>query len=60
MSLSDVMSGAGLHSWAELGLVVSLAAFLGIVAYVVWARRGSAWDRARHLPLEENGEGSDD
>ena len=58
MSLSDVMGAAGLHSWAELGLIVSLATFLGIVAYVLWARRGSAWERARHLPLDRDPEGS--
>ncbi len=54
MSLADVMSAAGLHSWAEVGLVVSLATFVGVVAYVLVARRGQAWDRARHLPLDDD------
>ena len=48
------MSAAGLTSWAELGLVVSIAAFLGIGIYVAFSRSSTRWDRLRHLPLERD------
>ena len=51
MRLSDIMSAAGLSSWAEVGLVVSFLTFVAIVIYVFWRRR-SSWEHARHLPLE--------
>ena len=51
MRLADVMSAAGLSSWAELGLIISFVTFMGIVAWVM-LRRKSSWDHARHLPLE--------
>jgi hypothetical protein len=54
MRLSDIMSAAGLGSWAELGLVVSFLSFSAIAVYVLLRRRAS-WDRARYLPLENDG-----
>jgi len=48
------MSAAGLESWAELGLIVSMVTFIGVVVYVLWGRRAAVWDRARFLPLEED------
>lgn len=53
MRLSDIMSAAGLSSWAELGLVISFVTFVAIVVYV-FARKRSTWDRARSLPLEDD------
>jgi hypothetical protein len=53
MRLSDIMAAAGLSSWAELGLIVSFATFVGIAAYVL-LRRSKSWERARHLPLEDD------
>ena len=52
MSLSDIMSQAGLSSWAEAALIVFFVVFVGIVLYVALRRRG-AWDRARRLPLDD-------
>ena len=59
MSLSDIMSAAGLGSWAELALIVS---FLTFVAIVVWVfrRRRSSWDHLRQLPLEPDDPRADD
>ena len=55
MSLSDIMSAAGFSSWAEVGLVISLFTFAGIVAYVFFFRRKSSWEHLRNLPLEDDG-----
>jgi cbb3-type cytochrome oxidase subunit 3 len=55
MRLSDIMSSAGLTSWAEVGLIISFITFVGIAAYV-WMRRGANWDRARYMPLDDDGE----
>jgi len=55
MRLSDIMSAAGLSSWAEAGLIISFITFVGIAAYV-WVRRGTNWERARNLPLDDDGE----
>ncbi|MCP4902264.1 MAG: hypothetical protein GY906_35305 [bacterium] len=52
MRLSDIMSAAGLASWAELGLVISFAAFLAIFIYVFVVRSRQSWDEIRQLPLE--------
>jgi cbb3-type cytochrome oxidase subunit 3 len=53
MKLSDVMSAAGLSSWAEIGLVISFVSFLAIVVWV-FAHKRSSWERARSLPLEDD------
>jgi cbb3-type cytochrome oxidase subunit 3 len=55
MSLSDMMSAAGLSSWAEVGLIISFITFVGITAYVLFRRR-AAWDAARYLPLDDEEE----
>jgi cbb3-type cytochrome oxidase subunit 3 len=52
MRLSDVMSGAGLTFWAEVGLVVSVIAFVALVVYVFLRRNRARFERARYLPLE--------
>lgn len=52
MSLSDIMSAAGLTSWAEVGLIISMATFAGIVAWV-FLRKKSSWEHMRHLPLDD-------
>jgi hypothetical protein len=50
--LSDIMSAMQLATYAEVGLVLFMAAFLAIGVNLF--RRGNAgfWERARHLPLE--------
>jgi len=53
MRLSDIMSAAGLSSWAEVGLVISFVTFLAIVVFI-FARKRSSWEHARSLPLEDD------
>ena len=54
MRLSDVMSHAGLAGYAIVALVLFLAAFLAVVAWI--ARRSSSreFERASRLPLEDD------
>jgi cbb3-type cytochrome oxidase subunit 3 len=54
MKLSDVMSAAGLTSWAEIGLIISFLTFAAIVAYVFVVRSRASFEDARHLPLDED------
>jgi hypothetical protein len=53
MRLSDIMSAAGLSSWAELGLIISFVTFTGVALWVLF-RRSASWERARYLPLEDD------
>jgi hypothetical protein len=46
------MAAAGLTSWAEVGLIISLATFVGIVAWV-FLRKKSSWEHLRRLPLDD-------
>lgn len=52
MSLSDIMSNLRLDLYAEVALVLFLAAFAG-VAINVWSRRPEQSRRDAHLPLED-------
>ena len=53
MSLTDIMSNAGLSTYAEVALVIFFLAFVGIVIYVFSRRRGQ-WNHERDLPLEHD------
>jgi len=57
MSLTDVMSGFGLHMFAEAGLVLFGAAFLAITVTTFLRRNREQFERARLLPLEDDGGG---
>ena len=52
MKLSDIMGAAGLTSWAEIGLVISVITFAAIVAYVFVVRSKASYEDARRLPLD--------
>lgn len=52
-SLSDVVSGAGLHIYADIALVIFLAVFVAILARVLFTRR-SHWEHEANLPLEDD------
>jgi cbb3-type cytochrome oxidase subunit 3 len=54
MKLSDIMSAAGLGSWAEVGLVISFITFAAIVVYVFVIRSKASYDAERNLPLDDN------
>ena len=53
MSLTDIMSQANLHVWAEVALVMFVLLFVGVVAYVFSRRNRDRFDRARRLPLDD-------
>lgn len=54
MKLSDIMSAAGLASWAEVGLIISFLTFAVIVAYVFLVRNKASFEEARNLPLDDD------
>ena len=54
MKLSDIMSAAGLTSWAEIGLVISFLTFAAIVAYVFVVRSRDSYEEDRNLPFDDD------
>jgi cbb3-type cytochrome oxidase subunit 3 len=53
MSLADIMSAADLHGWAEIGLVLFFALFLGVLGYVFSRRNRATFERASRMPLDD-------
>jgi cbb3-type cytochrome oxidase subunit 3 len=53
MKLSDIMSAADLAIYAEVGLVLFLAAFLGVVIRVLWPGREDNYEKALMIPLSD-------
>lgn len=54
MKLSDVMSAADLAIYAEVGLVLFLAAFVAVVIRVLWPGRDDDYEKAMMIPLSES------
>jgi cbb3-type cytochrome oxidase subunit 3 len=54
MSLTDVMSAAGLSSWTELALILCFITFAAIVVWVFFVRSKPSYDQVRTLPLEDD------
>jgi hypothetical protein len=53
MSMSDIMSAMRLHLFAEVALVLSLAAFATVLVTVFLGKNRAPFERARLLPLED-------
>ena len=53
MSLSEIMSAAKLHGWAEVGLVLFLFLFALVVVHLLRRRNRATFERARALPLDD-------
>jgi cbb3-type cytochrome oxidase subunit 3 len=53
MRLSEIMSAAGLQVFAEIGLVMFLAIFAGVVVYTFTKRNRATFERARTAPLDD-------
>jgi cbb3-type cytochrome oxidase subunit 3 len=53
MRLSEIMSAAGLQIFAEIGLVMFVAIFAGVVVYTFTRRNRATFDRARTAPLHD-------
>jgi cbb3-type cytochrome oxidase subunit 3 len=54
MRLSDVMSGSGLAFYAEVALVIFVAAFILILVRVFAPSRRREMEEASRLPLEDD------
>lgn len=54
MSLTEIMSQAGLHAYAEAALVIFLVVFAAVVVRVFVARRASHYEHLRRLPLDDD------
>ena len=52
MKLSDVVSGAGLSSFAEIALVIFLAVFLAVALRAFFSPR-EIMDAAARMPLDD-------
>jgi len=53
MSLTDIMSAAGLTTYAELGLILCFITFTAIVLWVFAVRTKPSYEHQRQLPLED-------
>jgi cbb3-type cytochrome oxidase subunit 3 len=54
MRLSELMSQMGLAVYAEIGLVIFFAVFIGVLIHVNRKKNASIYERARHLPLDDS------
>lgn len=54
MSLTEIMSAAGLSGYAEVALVLFFVAFILIVWRIFMPSRQREFDRAATLPLDED------
>lgn len=54
MRLSDIMGAMQLSGYAEVALLLFVAAFGAIVFQVFSARKAEAWEAARRLPLQDD------
>ena len=52
MKLSDIMSAAGLSSYAEVALLIFLGVFVIIAGFVLLSRR-QRWEHVAQLPLDD-------
>ncbi len=53
MSLSDIMGNMDLSVYPQVGLVIFLAVFAGVVARVCSKRYASEWRRHGEIPMTE-------
>jgi len=53
MSLTDIMSAAGLTTWAELALILCFITFMAIVVWVFAVRAKPSYEHQRQLPLDD-------
>lgn len=53
MSLTDLMSGAGLAIYAEVGMVLFLFTFIGIAWWVYRPANRQRWTHDASIPLDD-------
>ena len=54
MKLSDIVSAAGLHVYAEVALVLFLLVFIAVSIDLIAKRHVEEFARARSLPLDDD------
>jgi len=54
MSLADIMSAAGLTSWAEIALILCFVTFTMTVIWVFGVRRKTSYEHLSELPLDDD------
>ena len=54
MSLTDIMSGAGLAFYAEVAIVIFLVVWLAATIHIFSRRRTAEYDAAGRLPLDDH------
>jgi cbb3-type cytochrome oxidase subunit 3 len=53
MKLSDIMSAAGLASYAEIGLILFTVAFVAVAIRVFWFDKREELESMARMPLEQ-------
>ena len=56
MRLTDIMSGLNLSIYPQIALVIFITVFAGVLLRVFSRSRNSEFERAAHLPLNEDGD----
>jgi cbb3-type cytochrome oxidase subunit 3 len=54
VSLSDIVSAAGLHVFTEVALVLGVAAMLAVAASIFRGSNRETFERARFMPLDDD------
>ena len=54
MKLSDVMGNSGLSVYAEIAMILFMAAFLAIVIRIFWPSRRAELEKHRNMPLDDD------
>jgi hypothetical protein len=54
MKLSDIMSAAGLASYAEVGLILFTLAFFAVAIRVIWFERREELESIARIPLDSD------
>ncbi|MCC7053163.1 MAG: CcoQ/FixQ family Cbb3-type cytochrome c oxidase assembly chaperone [Gemmatimonadaceae bacterium] len=53
MSLTDLMSGAGLSHYAIVALILFFGAFIALAAWTWWPSHKGWWSDAANIPLDD-------
>ena len=58
MRLAEIMSAAGLQVFAEVGLILFVVLFAGVLVYTFTRKNRAMFERARTAPLRDAAEAS--
>ena len=54
MSLTDLMSGAGLSGYAVIALLIFFTTFLAVATWIYWPTHRRTFSDAARLPLDDS------